>query len=170
MKTRNAILIGVLLGTAGTGIAAWLLLGRHAEMPAHEGPATAEEKQLWTCGMHPQVLQDRPGICPICEMRLTAVPSGPAGGAAGAKGGERRILYYWDPMTSPPYISEKPGKSPMGTDLTPRYEDELAAGPSVSIDPVVVQNMGVRTAEAKEGPLRTAIRAVPARVISSRWG
>jgi hypothetical protein len=25
-------------------------------------------KQLWTCGMHPQVIQDHPGNCPICGM------------------------------------------------------------------------------------------------------
>ena len=24
--------------------------------------------QLWTCGMHPQVIQDKPGTCPICAM------------------------------------------------------------------------------------------------------
>jgi len=30
-----------------------------------------ESKQLWTCGMHPQVVQDHPGDCPICHMRLT---------------------------------------------------------------------------------------------------
>ena len=28
-------------------------------------------KQLWTCGMHPQVIQDHPGDCPICHMKLT---------------------------------------------------------------------------------------------------
>lgn len=27
--------------------------------------------QLWTCGMHPQVIQDHPGNCPICHMKLT---------------------------------------------------------------------------------------------------
>ncbi len=26
---------------------------------------------LWTCGMHPEVIQDEPGICPICHMDLT---------------------------------------------------------------------------------------------------
>lgn len=28
-------------------------------------------KQLWTCGMHPQVVLDHPGDCPICHMKLT---------------------------------------------------------------------------------------------------
>ena len=30
-----------------------------------------QEKQLYTCGMHPQVIQDHPGNCPICGMKLT---------------------------------------------------------------------------------------------------
>jgi multidrug efflux pump subunit AcrA (membrane-fusion protein) len=28
------------------------------------------KKQLWTCTMHPQVVQDHPGKCPICGMNL----------------------------------------------------------------------------------------------------
>ncbi len=27
--------------------------------------------QLYTCGMHPQIISDEPGFCPICEMKLT---------------------------------------------------------------------------------------------------
>jgi len=35
--------------------------------------AEAKEKQLYTCGMHPQVIQDHPGNCPICGMKLTPI-------------------------------------------------------------------------------------------------
>jgi len=35
-------------------------------------PARAE-KTLYTCGMHPQVIQDHPGNCPICGMKLTPI-------------------------------------------------------------------------------------------------
>jgi RND family efflux transporter MFP subunit len=35
--------------------------------------ASASEKQLYTCGMHPQVIQDHPGNCPICGMKLTPI-------------------------------------------------------------------------------------------------
>ncbi|MDP7237723.1 MAG: heavy metal-binding domain-containing protein, partial [Candidatus Latescibacteria bacterium] len=31
------------------------------------------QKQLWTCGMHPQVVVEEPGFCPICNMKLTPV-------------------------------------------------------------------------------------------------
>ncbi len=38
-------------------------------------PATApttQEKVLYTCKMHPQILSDQPGKCPICGMKLVA--------------------------------------------------------------------------------------------------
>jgi len=127
-----------------------------AQLPgAAPALAAQDERQLYTCGMHPQVIQDHPGSCPICGMQLAPLKVG------GKKaGGERKVKYYWDPMMSPPYISDKPGKSPMGMDLVPVYEDEVAGGTAVSIDPVIVQNMGVRTAEVIEGPLRRTVRAV----------
>ncbi len=33
----------------------------------------SENKQLYTCGMHPSVIQDHPGNCPICGMKLTPI-------------------------------------------------------------------------------------------------
>ena len=38
------------------------------------------EKTLWTCGMHPEVISEEPGICPICHMDLTPLKSRPAEG------------------------------------------------------------------------------------------
>jgi RND family efflux transporter MFP subunit len=35
-----------------------------------------DSKTLYTCGMHPQVIQDHPGNCPICGMKLTPIRSG----------------------------------------------------------------------------------------------
>src|SRR5882762_10024375 len=31
---------------------------------------TANETEQYTCSMHPQVIQDKPGTCPICGMEL----------------------------------------------------------------------------------------------------
>ncbi len=134
--------------------------GRRGHEPAAEMPAEASKPgaELWTCGMHPQVLQEEPGLCPICQMQLTPVHAGEPVGAE--SGGERKVKYWWDPMMSPPYISDQPGKSPMGMDLVPVYEDEVSAGSTVIIDPTVVQNMGVRVATVSEAPLTRHIRAV----------
>ncbi len=39
-----------------------------------EGTVTPEEG-YYTCSMHPQVIQHEPGVCPICNMKLTFVPA-----------------------------------------------------------------------------------------------
>jgi Cu(I)/Ag(I) efflux system membrane fusion protein/cobalt-zinc-cadmium efflux system membrane fusion protein len=78
-------------------------------------------------------------------------------GSAAGKNKERKILYWRAPM-NPTEIYDKPGKSAMGMDLVPVYEDEVKGGVSIKIDPVVEQNMGIRTAEAKVVPLVNTIR------------
>ena len=41
------------------------------EQTGHEGhDHAAEMTTLWTCSMHPQIKQDKPGKCPICAMDL----------------------------------------------------------------------------------------------------
>ncbi|MCG6865245.1 MAG: efflux RND transporter periplasmic adaptor subunit [Thiogranum sp.] len=83
-------------------------------------------------------------------------PHSPAG-AAEDKG---EILYWVAPM-DPNYRRDQPGKSPMGMDLVPVYAD--AAGEdsgTVSIDPAVVENLGVRTATVERGPLWRRIDTV----------
>jgi Cu(I)/Ag(I) efflux system membrane fusion protein len=31
---------------------------------------TSAKKELWTCSMHPEIIRDKPGACPICGMDL----------------------------------------------------------------------------------------------------
>src|SRR6516165_11638706 len=51
-------------------------------LAALSSPATylygANSKTLYTCGMHPQVIQDHPGNCPICGMKLVPIRKGSA--------------------------------------------------------------------------------------------
>jgi RND family efflux transporter MFP subunit len=60
----------------------------------------------------------------------------------------------------PNYVSDKPGKSPMGMDLVPVYEDEAMAESGVRVDPGFLQNFGVRTAAAEQGTVPLDIRTV----------
>ncbi len=121
----------------------------------------AGEKTQYTCGMHPFVIQDEPGNCPICGMKLTPLKADTAGGAGEktAPSGERKIKYWRAPM-DPTYIRSEPGKSPMGMDLIPVYEDEAAGGSVIKIDPVTVQNMGISTAKVEQKDLHRDLRAV----------
>lgn len=106
---------------------------------------TSGEKQLYTCGMHPQIISDKPGLCPICEMQLVPIKN------KNKNTGERKILYWRAPM-DPNEIYDHPGKSKMGMDLVPVYEDEASGSGIVTIDPEVQQNMNIKTAnvEVKE--------------------
>jgi len=79
--------------------------------------------------------------------------------AADDKSG-KKVLYWYDPMY-PQSKFDKPGKSPfMDMQLVPKYAGEEADAGTVSISPRVVQNLGVRTAEAKTGSLESAFEAV----------
>ncbi len=56
-------------------------------------------------------------------------------------------IKYWAAPMDPKYIRNEPGKSPMGMDLVPVYEeegDEKEPASLIRIDPVTTQNMGVR--------------------------
>jgi Cu(I)/Ag(I) efflux system membrane fusion protein len=76
MKNYKQFIIGTLLLIGGLAIG-WFLKPvsvinqtenhNHSKMNGHELSASEE---IWTCSMHPQVRQNEPGICPICEMDL----------------------------------------------------------------------------------------------------
>ncbi|MGB1312756.1 MAG: efflux RND transporter periplasmic adaptor subunit [Bizionia paragorgiae] len=67
--------IGILLG--------WFLFGgsSHTENE-HNHDAVAESNQMWTCSMHPQIMQPEFGDCPICGMDLIPAEAGADGLAA----------------------------------------------------------------------------------------
>jgi len=113
-----------------------------------------EESSLWTCGMHPFVITEESGNCPICGMKL--IPKRNTDESTGEKG-EKAIAYWRAPM-NPSEIYDRPGKSSIGVDLIPVYEDELVGGVEIKIDPVTQQNMGVRTTIVEKGPLVHTIR------------
>jgi Cu(I)/Ag(I) efflux system membrane fusion protein len=71
-------------------------------------------------------------------------------------------IKYWQAPMNPAYIRNEPGKSPMGMDMIPVYEEEgeeKVPASVIRIDPVTVQNMGVRLARVQRKPLVRNIRA-----------
>jgi RND family efflux transporter MFP subunit len=107
--------------------------------------------------MHPQVVQDHPGTCPICHMDLTALrASGPS-----LAPGERQVRFYRNPM-DPMVTSPVPMKDAMGMDYVPVYADEVLsdAGPEVIIDPGLIQRMNVTTMRVERRDLSRTVRTV----------
>ncbi len=131
---------------------------------AREAPAAGAP--LHTCPMHPQILQEEPGSCPICGMDLVPVEDD-AGQPPPAPGAPLHTC----PM-HPQILQEEPGSCPIcGMDLVP-VEDEGAVAPAgnavagrrqgaeVRIDPTVVQNMNVTTATVRRHDLERRIRTI----------
>jgi Cu(I)/Ag(I) efflux system membrane fusion protein/cobalt-zinc-cadmium efflux system membrane fusion protein len=72
-------------------------------------------------------------------------------------------IKYWAAPMDPKYIRNEPGKSPMGMDLVPVYEEageEKEPSSTIRIDPVTAQNMGVRMTKVARKPLIKHIRTV----------
>jgi multidrug efflux pump subunit AcrA (membrane-fusion protein)/rubrerythrin len=145
-------LLALLLGTG----AGEVLSGCGGERPSQ---GQANEEQLYTCGMHPQVIQNKPGNCPICGMKLTPVRK--QAGTAAAAPGERKVKFYKSTM-NPGETSPVPAKDTMGMDMVPVYEGEGAASDSqlISVEPMTMQDMNLHTGTVTRGPLRRVVRTV----------
>ncbi len=80
--------------------------------------------------------------------------------AKAGKTNKRKILYYRNPM-NPSITSPVPKKDEMGMDYVPVYEGGESQGPAgtVTINPVVEQNIGVRTDVARIRRLSHMVRA-----------
>jgi len=148
-------LIGVAVGAVGMRV----LTGPAAPAGHADHAATT-----YSCPMHPTIVQDHPGDCPICGMALEKVE--PAAGATPTvEAGPRQIVMYRSPM-DPSVTSPTPRKDEMGMDYLPVYQDELAAGPAVAglatidIDPGRQQLIGLRTAPVERAPIGGQLRVV----------
>lgn len=87
-----------------------------------------------------------------------SAPTAASGIAAKSSSSDRKVLYWYDPMT-PQQHFDHPGLSPMGMQMVPKYADENgSAGQNiVRIDPAEVQNLGMRTTVVKVAPLPGAV-------------
>jgi Cu(I)/Ag(I) efflux system membrane fusion protein len=84
------------LASAGLALAAIALQGcdRAQSTPSGTGAYTR-----YTCSMHPQVMQDKPGVCPICNMNLVPAQNGAAPAAPAGHGHQHGRTVHVDPAT-----------------------------------------------------------------------
>jgi RND family efflux transporter MFP subunit len=167
---------------AGAGVWAFFTIPSfHVLLHTHPGDnaATAVHgaSAKYTCGMHPFVISDKPGKCPICGMTLTKIEdtgsvaaTGSAAATAGGAGkGERKILFYRNPM-NPGVTSPVPAKDAMGMDYVPVYEDEARGSGSggnlpegyatVQVGVERVRLAGIQSAPAVRETISHPVRAV----------
>jgi len=79
---HNKILLNIAFVGFGL-LGGWLLFGNASSTPSvHDHQETEQATQLWTCSMHPQIMQPEAGDCPICGMDLIPAESGAEGLAA----------------------------------------------------------------------------------------
>ena len=149
-RSRMTLLAVALLAGGLTGglLLAKGLADRHA--PAQG--LTANEK--YTCPMHPVVVKDAPGDCPICGMKLVKVGA--------KKPDESKPLFYRSPMDAR-QTSPVPMKDPMGMDYLPVYEtaaskSEVDGLSMVEIDSTRQQLIGLKTATVDRGVVGGSVR------------
>lgn len=132
---RKILLFAVALVISGAGFGLFRTVGLHV-LP---GTVSTGESD--------------PGAAEAAEKGLSAGRIHPDTG--------KKIKYWVAPM-DPTYIRNEPGKSPMGMDLVPVYEEageEKEPASTIRIDPVTIQNMGIRTEKVKQEALFKTIRA-----------
>ncbi|HUL58272.1 MAG TPA: efflux RND transporter periplasmic adaptor subunit [Anaeromyxobacteraceae bacterium] len=106
----GAALAAVALASAALGTGgALLLLRRGGEAaPGHDHPPAVK----YTCPMHPTVVQDHPGDCPICGMKLVPASAGAGPAPSAAPAAADAAPVYTCPM-HPSVVQDHPGNCPI---------------------------------------------------------
>jgi Cu(I)/Ag(I) efflux system membrane fusion protein len=177
-------------GVATMSIVRWVLVALTALVAVgsilsysgvHFGGAKSESSgQLYYCPMHPSVVQDHPGECPICSMTLVPKPEGKAKPAATAKpaaaAGQAAVggKYYCpmhpnrtsdDPNARCPdcgmKMEPRPAAAGGGPAATPEEPKSAVPGlAAVDLTPERIQLIGMRTAVVKREDLGGELRTV----------
>jgi membrane fusion protein, copper/silver efflux system len=67
------LVVAGLVGAGAGAVGLWLGTRSPGKAEATIAAAPAPDVQLWQCPMHPSIIQDHPGECPICGMKLVKV-------------------------------------------------------------------------------------------------
>ena len=126
----------------------------------------------YVCPMHSQIVKGKPGNCPICGMNLVKrepeedESNSMKSSMKGGKTSKPKIKYWVAPMDAN-YRRDKPGKSPMGMDLVPVYEEDddmesMADDglPTIKIKGNTAQKMGIRTETVRKNKLSRTIHTI----------
>ncbi|MEZ5540469.1 MAG: efflux RND transporter periplasmic adaptor subunit [Pseudomonadota bacterium] len=148
----SCLLLACLLAACGSGTAT--APGDLETITDAATPETEAAHVHYVCPMHPQIIRDEPGSCPICGMDLVAKHATPAAHDDTAH------THYVCPM-HPQIVRDEPGSCPIcGMALVAKDGHATAPGmrPQVALDAAVIQDMGVRTSRVARGTLQRHIQ------------
>jgi len=142
---------------------AYLMLHHSSSSVAIESKIQNPKSAIqYTCPMHPTILQDHAGTCPICGMDLVKMENAPS-----AIQTPPSAIQFTCPM-HPTIIQDHAGTCPIcGMDLVKMENTGSSGGVSdvpnraeVTIDPTRQQLIGLRTAAVSRGTIRSDMKLV----------
>ncbi|OKY75845.1 MAG: hypothetical protein BM485_05775 [Desulfobulbaceae bacterium DB1] len=142
---RNRLLMVVVILVLAVAVGTGLML-RLGGSPAHDHDAeknTAAEQQQYTCPMHPEIITDEPGQCPICGMDLVKIEAVPQQAAGPASPSAEEENFFSD--------LQEPGRA--GKIVVP--DDRV----TIHVGPEAMKASGMQTAPATRERLSRTVRA-----------
>jgi Cu(I)/Ag(I) efflux system membrane fusion protein/cobalt-zinc-cadmium efflux system membrane fusion protein len=172
VSARIAAVLGLVLGVLLTAlilIDPLQLSGLDERLRELAGDGSAETSEsLWTCPMHPTVIEAESGACPMCGMDLVTMERDEDSNAEHGHGSPTEL---WTCPMHPTIVESEAGSCPIcGMDLVATEAELGDSGSSaptrsngraaIRIDPAVVQNMNVTTELVQRRDISRRIRTV----------
>jgi len=107
-----ALALAIIASTVMAGGGSWFLARRGGDGHGHEG-AAAEAKEQWQCPMHPSIVQDHPGDCPICGMKLVKMGAAPGSAPQLTQASASEQPDRWQCPMHPSVVQDHPGDCPI---------------------------------------------------------
>ena len=74
MNARMWVKLALITATVAVG--AWLAVGLPFPRAKQTAPTAVGAGKIYSCSMHPHIRETKPGICPVCQMKLAPLGAG----------------------------------------------------------------------------------------------